>query len=213
MSCIVRIHWTFMPHSLSTLAQYLELGVPQGSQSWRASTNHIRSPPPLNLLPQTGGCTQRRASHLLTGTRAHGHTSTRPPLSPSPGAKPLPAMDSPIVTQLFRQLFRHGHPACQSRRNLTNLASAIHQGRQLRQVRALSSEHKRRGALSTSEKERQWQQRSNVSPADRTEDLKRYPTVTAKELRSYRERPRRVKMLMRDFIEGQLGLVPFTSVA
>lgn len=113
-------------------------------------------------------------------------------------------MDSPIVTQLFRQLFRHGHPACQSRRNLTNLASAIHQGRQLRQLRALSSEHKRRGALSTSEKERQWQQRSNVSAVDRSEDLKRYPTVTAKDLRSYRERPRRVKMLMRDFIEGWL---------
>lgn len=122
-------------------------------------------------------------------------------------------MDSPIVTQLFRQLFRHGHPACQSRRNLTNLASAIHHGRQLRQLRALSSEHKRRGTLSTSEKERQWQQRSNVSPADHTEDLKRYPTVTAKELRSYRERPRRVKMLMRDFIEGQLGLVLLATVA
>lgn len=114
-------------------------------------------------------------------------------------------MDSPIVTQLFRQLFRHGHPACQSRRNLTNLASAIHHGRQLRQIRALSSEHRRRGALSTSEKERQWQQRSNVSPVDRTEDLGRYPTVTAKDLRSYKERPRRVKMLMRDFIEGWLG--------
>ncbi|KAG8163750.1 hypothetical protein KVR01_007047 [Diaporthe batatas] len=113
-------------------------------------------------------------------------------------------MDSPIVTQLFRQLFRHGHPACQSRRNLTNLASAIHHGRQLRQVRALSSEHRRRGALSTSEKERQWQQRSNVAPVDRTEDLRRYPTLTAKDLRSYKERPRRVKMLMRDFIEDSL---------
>lgn len=122
-------------------------------------------------------------------------------------------MDSPIVTQLFRQLFRHGHPACQSRRNLTNLASAIHQGRQLRQLRALSSEHKRRGTLSTSEKERQWQQRSNVSPGDRAEDLKRFPTVTAKELRSYRERPRRVKMLMRDFIEGWLRPVHPTRVA
>lgn len=204
MSCIVRIHWTFMPHSLSTHVHRIELAVPEGPIVERASTNHTCSPPPLTLLPQTGGCT--RAHKLPTSSQARGHASTRPPLFP--GAGPHPAMDSPIVTQLFRQLFRHGHPACQSRRNLTNLAGAIHQGRQLRQVRALSSEHKRRGALSTSEKERQWQQRSNVSPGDRTEDLKRYPTVTAKELRSYRERPRRVKMLMRDFIEGQLGPCP-----
>jgi hypothetical protein len=122
-------------------------------------------------------------------------------------------MDSPIVTQLFRQLFRHGHPACQSRRNLTNLARAIHQGHQLRQVRALSSQHKRRGGLSVAEKEGQWQQRSNISPGDRTDDLKRYPTVTAKALRSYKERPRRVKMLMRDFIEGWFGPWCHTKVA
>ena len=174
--------------------------MPQGSPSWRASANHTCSPPPLHLLPQAGGCTRTSfpPSHWHAGTRAHDL------LPLCPGAKRPPAMDSPIVTQLFRQLFRHGHPACQSRRNLTNLASAIHQGRQLRQLRALSSEQRRRGALSTSEKERQWQQRSNVSPIDRSEDLKRYPTVTATELRSFRERPRRVKMLMRDFIEGWL---------
>lgn len=193
MSCIVRIHWTFMPHSQSTLASCVELGVPQGSiaESFDQSC----------LLPST---VESSPADWLAAAHAqklptHEHTTS---FSCLPGAPTPPAMDSPVVTQLFRQLFRHGHPACQSRRNLTNLASAIHQGRQLRQLRALSSEHRRRGALSTSEKERHWQQRSNVSPADRTEDLKRYPTVTAKDLRSYRERPRRVKMLMRDFIEG-----------
>lgn len=172
--------------------------------SRRASANHTCAfPPPLNLLPLAGGCSLQAfpPSHAHTSTRAH---DPLPPL----GSGKFPTMDSPIVTQLFRQLFRQGHPACQSRRNLTNLASAIQRGRQLRQVRALSSEHKRRGALSASEKERQWQQRSNVVPGDRSEDLGRFPTVTAKELRSYRERPRRVKMLMRDFIEGQLGPAP-----
>lgn len=109
-------------------------------------------------------------------------------------------MDSPLVTQLFRQLFRHGHPACNARRNLINLASALQHGRQ-RQHRALSSV--RRGAISTSEKERQWQQRNDTFPVERLDEFQRYPTVTARELRSYRERPRRVKMLMRDFVEGQ----------
>lgn len=123
-------------------------------------------------------------------------------------------MDSPIVTQLFRQLFRHGHPACHARRNLTNLTSALHHHHhrrrrhqqlhsQLRQVRALSS-GRERGAISQSEKERGWQQRNSVWPKDRSDELARYPTVTAKQLRSHRERPRRVKMLMRDFIEGEL---------
>lgn len=123
-------------------------------------------------------------------------------------------MDSPIVTQLFRQLFRHGHPACHARRNLTNLATALHRGRhqhQLRQVRALSFGNGResgterdrgRGALTQSEKERGWQQRNDVLSKEKSDAVLRYPTVTARDLRSYTERPRRVKMLMRDFIEG-----------
>lgn len=115
-------------------------------------------------------------------------------------------MDSPVVTRLFRQLFRHGHPACHARKNLTNLASALHHGRQ-RQLRthnnsrALSSG--RGGAITESEKERQWQQRNDTFPVERSDEFQRYPTVTARDLRSYRERPRRVKMLMRDFVEGQ----------
>lgn len=122
-------------------------------------------------------------------------------------------MDSPIVTRLFRQLFRHGHPACHARRNLTNLATALHNSRQrhqLGQSRGLSSfpfgsndDKIGRGAVSQSEKERGWQQRNNAWPKDRTLEAQRYPTVTARDLRSYKERPRRVKMLMRDFIDGQ----------
>ncbi|KAI9719979.1 MAG: hypothetical protein M1812_003104 [Candelaria pacifica] len=52
--------------------------------------------------------------------------------------------------------------------------------------------------------ESHWQQRTDLFPQDKSEEFRRYPTVTADMLRSRRERPRRVKMLMRDFIEDSL---------
>lgn len=52
--------------------------------------------------------------------------------------------------------------------------------------------------------ESNWQQRTEMFSLDMSEEYKRYPTVTADDLRSRRERPRKIKMLMRDFIEGVL---------
>lgn len=52
------------------------------------------------------------------------------------------------------------------------------------------------------EKESHWQQRTEMFAVDMSDEYKAYPTVTANDLRSRRERPRKVKMLMRDFIEG-----------
>lgn len=46
-----------------------------------------------------------------------------------------------------------------------------------------------------------WTKRGDY-PRDITEELRTYPLVTAKELRNRRERPRQVKMLTREFIEG-----------
>lgn len=37
---------------------------------------------------------------------------------------------------------------------------------------------------------------------DKADEYKRFPTVTSDMLRHRKERPRRAKMLMRDFIEG-----------
>lgn len=50
--------------------------------------------------------------------------------------------------------------------------------------------------------ESRWQQRTTMFPADRTAEFKQYPYITMEELKQRKERPRRVKMLMRDFIDG-----------
>ncbi|KAI0531764.1 S-adenosyl-L-methionine-dependent methyltransferase [Xylaria digitata] len=135
-------------------------------------------------------------------------------------------MDSPIVIQLFRQLFRH--PVCQSRRSLattttttgTAFGAPLQQhgrGRCVRerqrqrhsqckqQRRTMASRDIARGEkLSKKNNETNWQQRTEMFSLDMSEEYKKYPTVTANDLRSRRERPRKVKMLMRDFIEDSL---------
>ena len=47
-----------------------------------------------------------------------------------------------------------------------------------------------------------WQQRTDVLPPDKLQEYKKAPLVTANALRNRRERPRGVKMLTREFIEG-----------
>ncbi|KAI0011964.1 DUF185-domain-containing protein [Xylariaceae sp. FL0662B] len=115
-------------------------------------------------------------------------------------------MDSPIVAQVFRQLFRH--PACQSRKNLAALSSCIQHGRrtthQQQQRRTMATRPTVRGAKASQADESNWQQRTELFSADKTEEYKTYPMVTVNDLRVRRERPRRVKMLMRDFIEDSL---------
>ncbi len=53
-----------------------------------------------------------------------------------------------------------------------------------------------------SKNESDWQQRSNAFTKDKSEEYMKFPMVTANELRGRKDRPRRVRMLMRDFIEG-----------
>ncbi|KAL8774859.1 MAG: hypothetical protein Q9209_000798 [Squamulea sp. 1 TL-2023] len=49
-----------------------------------------------------------------------------------------------------------------------------------------------------------WQQRSDILPPDKAKDFAKYPMVTANTLRPRKDRPKRVKMLTRDFIEDSL---------
>lgn len=117
-------------------------------------------------------------------------------------------MDSQLVNQLFKQLFRH-HPACQSQKHLRQLATATaHNGHRVQQHHSRQQRRpyssQRRGASSPVGDESQWQQRTKILNQDMTEEYKRAPMVTAAELWGRKQRPRRVKMLLRDFIEGWL---------
>ncbi|KAK4105340.1 DUF185-domain-containing protein [Parathielavia hyrcaniae] len=126
-------------------------------------------------------------------------------------------MDSPIVTQLFRQLFRH-HPACQSRRNLATLANALRDVRQQRlreqQLRHQPPQHHHHRSYATRgrggsgagtvQAESNWQQRTEIFQHDMSDEFQKFPMVTADDLRGRTERPRRVKMFMRDFVEDSL---------
>lgn len=103
-------------------------------------------------------------------------------------------MDSAVLSQLFKQLFshrpcsscsRHVRPA---RRLYSSTPSRSYQSRKIEKSRAESD----------------WQQRTDHFPQDRAAEYKKYPFVTSDGLRARPDRPRRVKMLMRDFIEDSL---------
>lgn len=144
------------------------------------------------------GCGGTSHARLTRSWTARGR------LSPSTLSPPPPAMDSPVVAQLFRQLFSHRASQC-LRAPAASLART--------QRRGLASSREDAGQANAGPGSR-WQQRTDILPAERGDEFKRYPIVTADSLRSRRERPRRVKMLMRDFIEGtvQHALSPVTSL-
>jgi len=119
-------------------------------------------------------------------------------------------MDSPAVNGLFRRLATHRF--CQQSRPLQSAVSH-QQWRQNSSGRPATPkrtpppppaprERPRKDVKTTSESN--WQQRTDTFPEDRGEEFRKYPTVTADSLRTRKERPRRVKMLMRDFIEDSL---------
>lgn len=115
-------------------------------------------------------------------------------------------MDSAILNQLFRQLFRH--PACQSVKSrpgssLRRLNDPRHPGPGQQQRRSFltrkpSNNHARR---KNTDDGMFWTKRDDY-PRDIDEQLRTFPLVTAKDLRHHRERPRQIKMLTREFIDG-----------
>jgi hypothetical protein len=114
-------------------------------------------------------------------------------------------MDSPLMSSIFRQLFRHRHPGC-----LQNLRQQAHYGG--RAVAAASTDGRRTYAsrpraskdrgMKTNES--RWQQRTTLFPADRSAEFAQYPHLTIQDLKKRKERPLKAKMLLRDFIDDSL---------
>lgn len=109
-------------------------------------------------------------------------------------------MDSPLASRIFKRLL--SHDTCSRLRTRPPPIRTCQQQRTL-SITARRDERRREkkyGVKPTDQNE--WQQRSDIVFNDKSADYKRYPMVTADELRDRKERPKRVKMLMRDFIEG-----------
>lgn len=119
-------------------------------------------------------------------------------------------MDSPVASLFFRRLFSHG--VCQSCRR--NAASAGRlPGRSLTLERRAGTYSRLKKEAATKQTKEWgtssdiWQPRSGLKVENVSKEFDEYPITTAEELRQKNRRPRRQKMLMRDFIEGAQTVV------
>lgn len=120
------------------------------------------------------------------------------------------AMDSPIVAQLFRQLFRNRPRGCKGH-HLPRLPNGIRPGRAAAPAAAAHQTRMYVAGRPSSDRgmkknESRWQQRTHILPHDRSAEFAEYPYISLAELKQRKERPRKVKMLLRDFIDGKAGL-------
>ncbi|KAF2155806.1 DUF185-domain-containing protein, partial [Myriangium duriaei CBS 260.36] len=102
-------------------------------------------------------------------------------------------MDSRAVDRIFKRLFA-SKPCRMCARHALRAPSAVGSIQQRRTYQR-HIEHSKNTST--------WQQRTDFSE-DKLDEYKRAPMVDSNQLRTRRERPRRVKMLMRDFIEDSL---------
>lgn len=118
----------------------------------------------------------------------------------TPSSFPVP-MDSPLLNQLFRQLFNHRACQCTRPTSVRRLNGTRHGLQQYQQSRSFLSRRETSSKKNATNDGTMWTKRDDY-PRDLDQQLRTFPLVTAKDLRNRRERPRQVKMLTREFIEG-----------
>lgn len=118
--------------------------------------------------------------------------------TPSPFLVP---MDSPAMNQLFRQLFNHRACQCTRPATVRRLNGTRHGLQQYQQSRPFLSRRETSSKKNPTNDGSMWTKRDDY-PRDLDQQLRTFPLVTAKDLRNRRERPRQVKMLTREFIDG-----------
>ena len=110
-------------------------------------------------------------------------------------------MDSALTSKIFRRLL--SHQTCSRLRFHPPICGRLPSnapGR--RYYRSSKEDDGDDGSKQTSN----WQMRTDLLLPDKLKEYERYPMVTSDMLRSRQERPKRVKMLARDFIEGALHI-------
>jgi hypothetical protein len=105
-------------------------------------------------------------------------------------------MDSPLMTRVLRRLF--SHDTCSTSISTRRLTSQYASPARRHYVTSHRTKPGPRSTKQLTDTE-SWQRRPAYIPGD--EHL-RYPTVTAEQLRQRIQRPKKVKMLLRDFIDG-----------
>ena len=116
-------------------------------------------------------------------------------------------MESPLISRVFRQLFSH-ETCSRVRYSWPTLPRILRTS--AGQIRKLSSQNR---TDDDSARGSNWQQRTDLFPEDKRRDFERYPMVTANATKGRKERPKRVKMLTRDFIEGGEAKVLGVAIA
>lgn len=102
-------------------------------------------------------------------------------------------MDTPVFNCIFRQLCAPSR-RCLRSRSFPSLQKPSRE-QQCRTYALRRSQDDGQGGS-------RWQQRIDAFPRDMSKQLREYPKLTASDLRHRTQRPRRVRMLARDFIEG-----------
>ena len=106
-------------------------------------------------------------------------------------------MESALASKIFRRLL--SHQTCSKLRYFPPISGRLLLKAPGRRYHRSSKED---DGDDDSRQTSSWQMRTELFPPDKLRDYERFPMVTSDMLRSRRERPKRVKMLARDFIEG-----------